>query len=53
LVKYKICKHFFSETIGTIFFGLDNLQEEVLRTLTMIPEKEVSTYLQVSKHVKT
>ena len=39
LFKCKTCKHCFSETRGTAFFGLDTPQEEVLRTLAMIPEK--------------
>jgi hypothetical protein len=29
----------FSETKGTVFSGLDTPEEEVLRTLAMIPEK--------------
>ncbi len=39
LLKCRTCKRCFSETRGTAFFGLDTLQEEVLRTLAMIPEK--------------
>lgn len=39
LLKCKTCKCCFSETRGTIFFGLDTPQEEVLRTLAMVPEK--------------
>jgi hypothetical protein len=39
LLKYKTCKCCFSETKGTIFFGPDTPEEEVLRTLAMIPEK--------------
>jgi hypothetical protein len=32
-------RDYFSETRGTVFFGLDTPREEVLRTLAMIPEK--------------
>lgn len=39
LLKCKTCNHSFSETRGTIFYGLDTPQDEVLRTLAMIPEK--------------
>lgn len=39
LLQCKLCKHCFSETRGTVFFGLDTPWEEVLRTLAMIPEK--------------
>jgi hypothetical protein len=39
LLKCKTCKCCFSETKGTIFFGLDTPEEEVLRTLAKIPEK--------------
>lgn len=39
LLKCKTCNHCFSETRGTVFFGLDTPQEEVLRTLAMLPEK--------------
>jgi transposase-like protein len=39
LLKCRTCKHCFSETRGTAFFELDTPQEEVLRTLAMIPEK--------------
>jgi len=39
LFKCKICKHCFSETKGTPFFGLNTPAEEVVRTLAMIPEK--------------
>jgi hypothetical protein len=40
LLKCKTCNHRFSETRSTVFFGLDTPEEEVLRTLAMIPEKE-------------
>ncbi|WP_229389261.1 hypothetical protein [Methanosarcina sp. DH2] len=39
LLKCKTCNRCFSETKGTIFFGLDTPEEEVLRTLGMLPEK--------------
>lgn len=39
LFKCKTCKKCFSETHGTPFFGLDTPEEEVMRTLAMIPEK--------------
>lgn len=39
LLQCKTCNKGFSETRGTIFFGLDTPEEEVLRTLAMIPEK--------------
>jgi transposase-like protein len=39
LLRCKTCNHCFSESRGTIFFGLDTSDEEVLRTLAMIPEK--------------
>lgn len=39
LLKCKTCKSCFSETRGTIFFGLGTPDEEILRTLAMIPEK--------------
>ncbi|MDD3041970.1 MAG: hypothetical protein PHW56_03380 [Methanosarcinaceae archaeon] len=39
LLKCRTCKECFSETKGTIFFGLDTPQDEVIRTLAMIPEK--------------
>jgi transposase-like protein len=39
LLKCKTCKSCFSETKGTVFFGLNTSDEEVLRTLAMIPEK--------------
>ena len=39
LLKCKTCKRCFSETRGTVFFGLGTSQEEVLRTLALIPEK--------------
>ena len=39
LLKCRTCKDYFSETRGTVFFGLDTPREEVLRTLAMIPEK--------------
>ncbi len=37
LLQCKTCKHCFSETRGTMFFGLNTPREEVLRTLAMIP----------------
>ncbi|MDY6932550.1 MAG: hypothetical protein SVJ22_11635 [Halobacteriota archaeon] len=39
LLKCKTCGHCFSETRGTLFFGLETPQEEILRTLSMVPEK--------------
>jgi transposase-like protein len=39
LLKCKTCKRCFSETRGTVFFELNTSEEEVLRTLAMIPEK--------------
>ncbi|BBL63429.1 hypothetical protein [Methanosarcina mazei] len=35
----KTCKRCFSETRGTIFFELNTPDEEVLRTIAMLPEK--------------
>ena len=39
LFQCKLCKHCFSETRGTIFFGLNTPYGEVLRTLALLPEK--------------
>ena len=39
LFKCKTCRHCFSETRGTVFFGLKTPKEEILRTLAIIPEK--------------
>jgi len=39
LLKCKTCNKCFSETRGTIFFELNTSDEEVLRTIAMIPEK--------------
>ena len=39
LLKCKTCKGCFSETKGTVFFGLDTPEEEVLRAIAMLPEK--------------
>ena len=39
LLKCKTCKSCFSETKGTIFFELNTPDEEVLRTIAMLPEK--------------
>ena len=39
LLKCKTCNRCFSETRGTVFFGLDTPEEEVLRTLAILPEK--------------
>ncbi len=39
LLKCKTCRHCFSETRGTVFFGLKTPKEEILRTLAIIPEK--------------
>jgi len=39
LLKCKTCKKCFSETRGTVFFQLNTPEEEILRTLAMIPEK--------------
>jgi hypothetical protein len=39
LFKCKTCKKCFSETKGTIFFELNTPDEEVLRTIAMLPEK--------------
>ena len=39
LLKCKTCKCCFSETRGTIFFELNTPYEEVLRTISMLPEK--------------
>jgi transposase-like protein len=37
-VKCKTCKKCFSETRGTVFFQLNTAEEEILRTVSMIPE---------------
>jgi transposase-like protein len=39
LLKCRTCKHCFSETRGTTFFGKHAPREEVLRVLAMLPEK--------------
>ncbi len=39
LLKCRTCKHCFSETRGTAFFGLHAPKEEVLMVLAMLPEK--------------
>jgi transposase-like protein len=39
LLKCRTCKHCFSETRGTAFFSLHASKEEVLRVLSMLPEK--------------
>jgi hypothetical protein len=39
LLRCNTCTHCFSETRGTIFFGLKTPDDEILRTLAMIPEK--------------
>jgi transposase-like protein len=39
ILKCRTCGHCFSETRGTIFFGLRTPVDEVLRTLAMLPEK--------------
>ncbi len=39
LLRCNTCTHCFSETRCTIFFGLKTPDEEILRTLAMIPEK--------------
>ena len=41
LFKCKTCNGCFSETKGTVFFGLDTPEEEVLRTIAILPEKGV------------
>jgi len=39
LLKCKTYKRCFSETRDTVFFELNTSEEEILRTLAMIPEK--------------
>lgn len=39
LLRCKTCNHCFSETRGTAFYHLNTPQDEVLRTLAMLPEK--------------
>jgi len=39
LLKCKTCGHCFSETRGTIFFGLNTPEEEVLKVLAQLVEK--------------
>ena len=39
LLYCKSCKKCFSETRGTLFFGLQTAPEEVLRVLALLPEK--------------
>ena len=39
LLKCRTCRHCFSETRGTAFFCLHAPKEEVLRVLSMLPEK--------------
>ena len=38
-LKCKTCNRCFSETRGTIFFELNTPDEEVIRTISMLPEK--------------
>ncbi|MFX0090502.1 MAG: hypothetical protein ACFFBD_01970 [Candidatus Hodarchaeota archaeon] len=39
LLTCKTCGKMFSETRGTVFFGLRTPRDEVLRTLALLPEK--------------
>lgn len=39
LLKCRTCRHCFSETHVTLFFGLNTSMDEVCRTLAAIPEK--------------
>jgi transposase-like protein len=39
MLKCRTCGRCFSETHGTMFFGLKTSIDEVLRTLAMLPEK--------------
>lgn len=39
LYRCKICGHCFSETRGTMFFGMKTPTEEILRVLALLPEK--------------
>lgn len=39
LLRCKTCNKCFSETRGTIFFGLHTSEDGVLRTLALLPEK--------------
>jgi transposase-like protein len=39
LLKCRTCKHCFSQTRGTAFFGLHAPKEEMLMVLAMLPEK--------------
>jgi transposase-like protein len=39
LLRCNTCTHCFSETRGTIFFGLKTSDDEILRTLALVPEK--------------
>jgi transposase-like protein len=39
LLKCRTCRHCFSETRGTAFFGLHSTRDEVLNVLAMLPEK--------------
>ena len=53
LLICKTCGKMFSETRGTIFFGLRTSQDEILRTLAMIPEKgSIRGVARVTKHDK-
>jgi hypothetical protein len=38
-LRCNTCTHYFSETRGTIFFGLETPDDEILRTLALVPEK--------------
>ncbi len=39
LLRCNTCTHCFSETRGTIFFGLETPDDEILRTLALAPKK--------------
>lgn len=39
ILRCKTCNKYFSESRGTIFFGLVTPPEEILRTLALLPEK--------------
>ncbi|MFV9631353.1 MAG: hypothetical protein ACNYWM_09830 [Methanosarcinales archaeon] len=36
-MRCNTCTHCFSETRGTIFFGLETPDDEILRTLALVP----------------
>ncbi len=54
LLKCKTCNGCFSEKKGTVFFGLNTPDEEVLRAIAMLPEKgSIRRVARATGHSKT